>query len=39
MTLQNLKYMLMINTNNIMGTAVYTALIDGVFRAGRDTQI
>lgn len=33
-----LKYMLLINTYYIMGAAVNTALIAGVFRAGGDTK-
>ena len=33
-----LKYMLLINTYYIMGSAVNTALIAGVFRAGGDTK-
>ena len=33
-----LKYMLLINTYYIMGTAVNTTLIAGVFRAGGDTK-
>lgn len=33
-----LKYMLLINTYYIMGSAVNTALIAGVFRAGGDTR-
>ena len=33
-----LKYMLLINTYYIMGSAVDTALIAGVFRAGGDTK-
>lgn len=33
-----LKYMLLINTYYIMGSAVNTALIAGVFRAGGDTN-
>ena len=33
-----LKYMLLINTDYIMGTAVNTTLIAGVFRAGGDTK-
>ena len=33
-----LKYMLLINTYYIMGAAVNTALIAGVFRAGGDTD-
>ena len=33
-----LKYMLLINTYYIMGSAVNTALIAGIFRAGGDTR-
>ena len=33
-----LKYMLLINTYYVMGTAVNTALIAGVFRAGGDSR-
>ena len=33
-----LKYMLLINSSYIMGSAVNTALIAGVFRAGGDTK-
>ena len=33
-----LKYMLLINTDYIMGTAVNTTLIAGVFRAGGDSR-
>ena len=33
-----LKYMLLINTYYIMGTAVNTTLIAGVFRAGGDSR-
>jgi len=33
-----LKYMLLINTYYVMGTAVNTTLIAGVFRAGGDTR-
>ena len=33
-----LKYMLLINTYYIMGSAVNTALIAGIFRAGGDTK-
>lgn len=36
--MQYLKYMLLINTYYIMGTAVNTTLIAGVFRAGGDTK-
>ena len=36
--LHYLKYMLLINTYYIMGSAVNTALIAGVFRAGGDTK-
>ena len=36
--MQYLKYMLLINTYYIMGSAVNTALIAGVFRAGGDTK-
>ena len=36
--MQYLKYMLLINTYYIMGAAVNTTLIAGVFRAGGDTK-
>ena len=36
--MQYLKIMLLINTYYIMGSAVNTALIAGVFRAGGDTR-
>ena len=38
MAMHYLKYMLLINSYYIMGSAVNTALIAGVFRAGGDTK-